>query len=78
MRGNRVWTNNVGRTEPGRYNARPMGTMPRQDGQVVVQVVERRGDVDVIQQPTAQNGYSTTVRIRDPRSGSDDYRVAAY
>ena len=78
MRGNRVWTNNIGATESGRYNARPMGSLPRQDGQVVVQLVNGRGDVDVIQQPTAYNGYSTTVRIRDPRSGSDRYRVVAY
>ncbi len=78
MRGNRVWTNNIGGTESGRYNARPVGSMPRQTGQVVVQLVNGRGDVDVIQQPNAQNGYSTTVRIRDPRSGSDRYRVVAY
>jgi hypothetical protein len=78
MRGNRVWTNNVGATESGRYNARPFGNIPRQNGQVVVQVMNGRGDVDVIQQPSAQNGYSTTVRIRDPRSGSDRYRVVAY
>jgi hypothetical protein len=78
MRGNRVWTNNVGATESGRYNARAMGNVPRQNGQVVVQVMNGRGDVDVIQQPNAQNGYSTTVRIRDPRSGSDRYRVVAY
>jgi hypothetical protein len=78
MRGNRVWTNNIGATESGRYNARAMGSIPRQNGQVVVQLVNGRGDVDVIQQPNAQNGYSTTVRIRDPRGGSDRYRVVAY
>jgi len=78
MRGNRVFTNNIGSTESGRYNARPFGSVPRQNGQVVVQVMNGRGDVDVIQQPNAQNGYSTTVRIRDPRSGSDRYRVVAY
>jgi hypothetical protein len=78
MRGNRMYTNNIGATESGRYNARPFGSIPRQNGQVVVQVMNGRGDVDVIQQPSAQNGYSTTVRIRDPRSGSDRYRVVAY
>ena len=78
MRGNRVVTNSIGATESGRYNARAMSSIPRQNGQVVVQLVNGRGDVDVIQQPNAQNGYSTTVRIRDPRSGSDRYRVVAY
>jgi len=78
MRGNRVWTNNIGWTEPGNYNARATSYLPQQNGRVWVQVENGRGDVDVIQQPTAQNGYSTTVRIRDPRSGSDRYRVVAY
>ena len=78
MRGNRVWTNDIGWTEPGNYNARAMGYLPPQNGRVWVQVENGRGDVDVIQQPNAQNGYSTTVRIRDPRSGSDRYRVVAY
>ena len=43
-----------------------------------MQVLNGRGDVDVIQQPSAQNNYTTIVRIQDPRSGSDNYRLAAY
>src|SRR5262249_15507826 len=31
MRGNRVFTNNIGATESGRYNARAMTSMPRQN-----------------------------------------------
>ena len=78
MRGNRVWTNNVGRTEPNNERSRMMSSLPRQDGEVVVRLEDGRGDVDVIQQPTAGNGYTTIVRIRDPRGGSDNYRLAAY
>jgi hypothetical protein len=78
MRGNRVWTNNVGRTEPNNERSRTYASLPRQDGQVVVRLQDGRGDVDVIQQPTAGNGYTTIVRVRDPRSGSDTYRLAAY
>lgn len=78
MRGNRVWTNNVGRTEPNNERSRMMSTLPRQDGEVVVRMQDGRGDVNVIQQPTAGNGYTTIVRIRDPRGGSDNYRLAAY
>jgi len=37
-----------------------------------------RGQVDVIQQPSRQNDYTTIVRVRDDRSGSADYRLAAY
>ena len=78
MRGNRVWTNNVGRTEPNNERSRMMSSLPRQDGEVVVRMEDGRGDVDVIQQPTAGNGYTTIVRVRDPRGGSDTYRLAAY
>jgi hypothetical protein len=78
MRGGRVWTNDIGRTEPGRERSRVMDDLPRRDGQVSIQVLNGRGEVDVIQQPSAQNNYTTIVRIQDPRSGSDTYRLAAY
>lgn len=78
MRGGNVWTNDIGQTEPGRARSRTFGVLPREDGQVMVQVQNGRGDVDVIQQPTARNGYTTIVRIRDPRSGADNYRLTAY
>ena len=78
MRGGRVWTNEIGRTETGRERSRVMDNLPRRDGQVSIQVLDGRGDVSVIQQPSAQNNYTTIVRIQDPRSGSDNYRLAAY
>jgi len=78
MRAGRVWTNDIGRTEPGRERSRVMDNLPRRDGQVSVEVENGRGTVDVIQQPSAQNNYTTIVRIQDPRSGSDNYRLTAY
>jgi hypothetical protein len=78
MRGGRIWTNDIGRTEPGRERSRVMDDLPRRDGQVSIQVLNGRGDVEVIQQPSAQNNFTTIVRIQDPRSGSDNYRLAAY
>lgn len=78
MRGDRVWTNDVGRTEPRAARARTFSSIPREDGRVVVQVINGRGNVEVIQQPTARNNYQTVVRIVDPASGSDNYRLAAY
>jgi hypothetical protein len=78
MRGDRVWTNNVGRTEPRADRARAFTSMPRENGRVVVRVVNGRGDVDVIQQPSARNNYQTIVRVVDSRSGSDRYQLAAY
>jgi hypothetical protein len=78
MRGNQISTRNVGNNETGRARSRVMMQMPRQDGEVIAQVMNGRGNVDVIQQPTSQNGYMTVVRIVDNAGGSDNYRVAAY
>jgi hypothetical protein len=78
MRGGNVWTNDIGQTEPGRARSRALGVLPRENGEVSVRTLNGRGDVDVIQQPTARNGYTTIVRIRDPRSGADNYRLVAY
>lgn len=78
VQNNRMWTQNIGATEPGRARAQMTARMPRQDGQIYVQVENGRGRVDVIQQPSAQNGYSAIVRIQDPSSGSDLYRIVGY
>src|SRR5262245_38410912 len=57
MRGDRVWTNDVGSTEPRQERARTFSSIPRQDGRVVVRLVNGRGDVQVIEQPSARNNY---------------------
>jgi len=78
MRGNQVSTRNVGNNETGRARSRVMMDLPRRDGQVVAQLENGRGNVDVIQQPSSQNGYTTIVRVSDAQGGADNYRVAAY
>lgn len=52
--------------------------LPQREGRVSVQVQDGRGDVDVVQQPSQRNDYTTIVRIRDRSSGVDNYRVTAY
>jgi hypothetical protein len=37
-----------------------------------------RGDVSVVQQPTASNNYTAVIRIFDRSSGADVYRITAY
>src|SRR5439155_1197050 len=37
-----------------------------------------RGQVDVVQQPTARNGYTAIVRVRDPQGGAGNYRINAF
>jgi hypothetical protein len=78
MRGNRLTTRDLGNSETGRQNSRVLMQLPRQDGQVYVQLLRGRGSATVIEQPTAQNGYTAVIRIDDASSGADDYRIAAY
>lgn len=65
---------NAGRNGQPRAN----GALPRTDGEVWVRVQDGRGQVDVIQQPTARNNYTTRIRIRDTRGGTDRYRLTAF
>ncbi|HEX5073991.1 MAG TPA: hypothetical protein VFW03_12320 [Gemmatimonadaceae bacterium] len=52
--------------------------LPQRDGRVTVRVQDGRGDVDVVQQPSARNDYTAIVRVRDRSSGTDNYRFTAY
>jgi hypothetical protein len=78
MRGRDVWTRDIGDDDYRRHREQVVGTLPRQDGEVVVRLENGRGDVEVIQQPSARNGYTAIVRIRDPRGGADQYRLSAF
>jgi len=78
MRGSQIWTNKIGSTEAPHARTRIFSAVPRQDGQVVAQLEGGRGNVDVIQQPSRSNNYTTILRITDPRGGAASYRVAAY
>jgi hypothetical protein len=55
-----------------------MGSVPYSNGYVSVQMMEGRGNADVVQQPNSRNNYTTVVRIRDRQSGAGRYAVAAY
>ena len=77
MRGNDISTR-FSNDERGRERARVQGVLPRAEGVVTVRLNDGRGDVDVVQQPSARNDYTTIVRIRDERSGDDRYGVTAF
>ncbi len=49
------------------------GALPRRDVSLHVDKHEGRGQVAVVQQPSAWNGYTAIVRIRDGRSGMGYY-----
>jgi hypothetical protein len=78
MHGRDARTQMAGRSPYERSRLNVETALPQRDGRVTVRVQDGRGDVDVIQQPSARNEYTAIVRIRDRSSGVDDYRVTAY
>lgn len=75
--GRNVTASNIGPNEPGQLGLTMMSALPRREGQVTVQVLEGRGSVDVVRQPSAANGYVAAIRIRDPQGGSGRYQIEA-
>lgn len=79
MRGGRTSVMDMGPRENGAYSrVRPVSAVPATDGYVNVQVMQGRGRVDVVQQPSVQNGYTTVVRVRDRQGGAGSYDIAAF
>jgi hypothetical protein len=78
MRGNDVWTQDVRGRGSRRGGARVLRALPTQAGQVRVQLVDGRGDVRVIQQPSSRNNYTAVVQVRDDGRRADRYHIAAY
>ncbi len=76
VRGRDVRTRGFDAALPNR--TRVSAALPRTSAYVVVEVNDGRGDVDVIEQPSARNGYQAVLRVRDPRAGADNYRLTAY
>ena len=68
----------MGSNERTRRRVNMMSSIPNRPGTLYVQVLQGRGRVDVIQQPTARNGYTAVIRLRDPDGGSARYRIAAF
>jgi hypothetical protein len=78
LRGNRAVVQPIGAGDDRNSRGRVMNGLPQRSGTLVVQRLDGRGSVDVIRQPSASNGYTATLRIRDSQGGSDHYRIVAY
>ena len=76
VRGRDVSTRGFDAALPSR--TRVNAALPRTRAHVFVQLNDGRGEVDVIEQPSARNGYQAVLRVRDPRAGADSYRITAY
>lgn len=78
IRGNRAVVQPIGAGDSRSGYGRVLNGLPQQNGTLVVQRLEGRGDVDVIAQPSARNNYTATLRVRDPKGGADNYRIVVY
>lgn len=52
------------------------GALPR-NAQLVLSRTNGRGAVQVVQQPSAANGFTAIIRVSDPRAGAAQYDVEA-
>lgn len=78
MHGRDARTQTANRTPTERSRLDIASALPQQEGRVTVRVQNGRGDVAVVQQPSARNDYTMIMRIVDRSSGTDNYRVTAY
>lgn len=78
MRGNDAWVRGLGDNDRTNTRVRVISSLPRQDGYVGVSLRNGRGDVNVIQQPSARNNYTTVIRVRDRNSGAARYDLRAW
>lgn len=67
----------VGTADNGAGDLHVRNELPHRDGSITVQVASGRGDVDVVQQPRADNDYIGVIRIRDHSGGMDRYQLTA-
>jgi hypothetical protein len=77
LQGGQVSSNTLSGTEL-RSRYRLTSPLPQQEGTVRVAAEAGRGDVSVIQQPNASNGYTAIIRVFDRSGGADQYRFATY
>jgi hypothetical protein len=78
MRGGQIETQGEGFEVFRDTRFRVREPLPRMAGIVRVVRSDGRGEVDVIEQPSPFNGFTTRVRVRDRASGADRYRLEAY
>ena len=76
VRGRDVTTQGRDADLPNRV--RVANALPRGPGELRVNVEAGRGNIGVIEQPSARNGYQGVIRIQDPSGGADRYRLSVY
>ena len=78
LRDNRASIIRVGSRETIANSGRELSAIPREPGRLSVERLAGRGSIDVIQQPTASNGYTAVLRLVDNADGASIYHLIAY
>lgn len=73
FRGNQAYSQRLSGAELHGEQVAFGSSMPRRAVDVAVNKVRGRGDVNVVQRPSAQNNYTAVIEIDDRDSGSDVY-----
>jgi len=77
MRGSQAVNTNESSIQ-SRARFRVNSALPARDGTLRIVREAGRGDVSVVQQPSANNGYTAIIQITDNEGGADNYRISAY
>jgi hypothetical protein len=78
IRGDQIYERVVSGQPVYEVSSRFNAMMPRRRVNVQVEKVRGRGNVDIVEQPSSRNNFTTVVRIRDTRGGADDYEIEVY
>ncbi len=72
-RGDHAMVENVSGDVPQNVRADVAGLLPRRDETIRIVKHDGRGDIDILQQPTAVNNYTAVIRVRDRDEGYGHY-----
>jgi hypothetical protein len=78
IRGDQIYERVVSGQPVYDVSSRFNSVMPRRRVNVQVEKVRGRGHVDIVEQPSSRNNFTTVVRLRDTRGGADDYEIEVY
>lgn len=78
IRGDQIYERTVSGQPVVDVSSRFNSSMPRRRVNVSVEKFRGRGTVEIVEQPSSRNDFTTVVRIRDTKGGSDDYEIEVY
>mgnify|MGYP000870977201 CR=1 FL=1 len=78
IRGDQIYERVVSGQPTYNVSSRLNSSMPRRRLTVNVEKLRGRGTVEVVEQPSSRNNFTTIVRIRDNKGGADDYEIEVY